>query len=379
MFRWDNIEILRAVDRHQDRSGGGVVRGVDGCQLMDEVAGAQIADDKLVRGFLQELEILADEGYLSFRPYDPSENSRRSWPYQYLEQVRDFALTVKGQDRARGIRVVQRLPRPDEDDGRPISVLVLQQIAYAVAEEYTPQQILVFLDDADIPLDRLPFPEQTPDVRGDPGGFVCGVLVGLDLWGSEGRRILRRFVGSWLDDRFVSGPTDELRGELVDKLARRGWYVVDGNLVVGDPAKAKRLRSPILRDARLGALHPEILSVSEHLFRDGHRAAAVFEAAKAVHNRVKKMTGLTGDGAGLMGNAFKSEQPVLVLADLSSQTGKDIQAGYRFLFMGSQQAIRNPHAHEQFAEMDDDESFELLGLASHLMRKLDQARRPAAT
>ena len=124
--------------------------------------------------------------------------------------------------------------------------------------------------------------------------------------GSEGRRILRSFVGAWLDDCFISGPTDELRDEVVGKLARRGWYVVDGNLVIGDPAKGKRVRSPVLRDARLAAVHPEILTVSEQLFRDGHRAAAVFEAAKAVHNRVKKMTGLPGDGAGLMGNVSRT-------------------------------------------------------------------------
>jgi hypothetical protein len=45
---------------------------------------------------------------------------------------------------------------------------------------------------------------------------------------------------------------------------------------------------------------------------------------------------------------------------------------YRFLFMGAQQPIRNPAAHERFHEMDDDEAFELLGLASHLMGKLDE-------
>jgi hypothetical protein len=39
--------------------------------------------------------------------------------------------------------------------------------------------------------------------------------------------------------------------------------------------------------------------------------------------------------------------------------------------MGSQQAIRNPAAHEPFGDVDDDEAFELLGLTSHLMRKLD--------
>lgn len=374
-MRWDNITILQAVDRHQERFGGGEVWGVDGRQLMEEVAGGQVAEDQFSRGFIRELEIAAAEGYLTFSVeiYGGSpEQTRRSYPYQYLQQVRNFALTVKGQDRARGIRIVQPLPDPDQDDGRPIPTLVLEQIASAIAEEYTPQQIGTFLGEAGIPLDRLPLPEGTPDVRADRGGAVWGVLIGLDQWGSEGRRILRSFVGSWLDDRFISGPTDELRDDLVEKLGRRGWYVVDGNLIIGDPTKSKRVRSPILRDARLAALHPEILTVSGQLFRDGHRAAAVFEAAKAVHNRVKKMTGLPGDGAGLMGNAFKDDQPTLPLADLSTQTGKDIQSGYRFLFMGSQQAIRNPSAHEQFGELKDDEAFELLGLASLLMRKLDQ-------
>ena len=64
--RWDNIQILKMVDQHQERFGGGEVWGVDGRQLMDDVAGTQIHDDKLVRGFLRELEIMANEGYLIF-------------------------------------------------------------------------------------------------------------------------------------------------------------------------------------------------------------------------------------------------------------------------------------------------------------------------
>jgi len=372
-IRWDNIAILQAVDRHQEQFGGDELWVVDGRQIMNEIAGRQVSEDALVRGFLQELEILEREGYLTFTPHDRSPSNRTGHPYSYLQQIRNFALTVKGQDRARGIVVKQPLPNPGEDDGRPISALILQQVAETIAKEYWPEQTLAFLDEAGIPLDRLPLPERTPDVRDDPGNFVCGVLIGLEMWGSEGRRILRRFVGSWLDDRLVSGPSDSLRNDLTDKLARGGWYVVDGNLVIGDPAKGKRVRSPILRDARLAALHPDVLAVAEQLLRDGHRAAAIFEAAKALNNRVKKMSGLSGDGMGLMSNAFRDEQPTLVLADLTTQTGRDIQAGYRFLFMGSQQAIRNPPAHEQFGELADDEAFELLGLASHLMRKLDKA------
>lgn len=375
LTRWDNIQILRLVDQHQERLGGGEVWGVDGRQLMDDVAGVQVTDDKLVRGFLQELEILAREGYLTFKVHDYSGNAeqiRRAYPYQFLQQIRNFALTVAGQDRARGIVVKQPLPSPDEDDDRPISGLLLQEIAYAIASEYRPERVLAFLDEAGVPLDRLPLPEGTPNVGGDPGNFVCGVFFGLDQWGSEGRRILRRFVGSWLDDRLISGPTDDLRTSLMERFARQGWYVRDGDLVIGEPVRGKRASSPIFREARLAALHPEIVKVAEQLLKGGHPAAAVFEAVKAVNNRVKAMTGLSGDGAGMMGVAFKDERPSLVLADLTSQTGRDIQAGYRFLFMGSQQAIRNPSAHEQFGHIDDNEAFELLGLASHLMRKLDQ-------
>jgi uncharacterized protein (TIGR02391 family) len=102
----------------------------------------------------------------------------------------------------------------------------------------------------------------------------------------------------------------------------------------------------------------------------------VFEAAKAVNNRVKAMTDLEGDGAGLMGKVFSSDKPQLILADLTTVTGRDIQDGYRLLFMGAQRAIRNPAAHEPFADVDEDETFELLGLASHLMRRLDHSSKP---
>jgi uncharacterized protein (TIGR02391 family) len=378
--RWDNIQILQAIDRHQDKFGGGELWAVDGRQLMEELAGGIVTDDQLHRGFIRELEIAHAEGYLTFSVEiygGNAEQTRQSNPYYWLQQTRKFALTIKGQDRARGIRVVQTLPSPEEDDGRQVSGLILQQIASAIAEEYTTShQILMFLTEGEIPLDHLPLPEGTPQVDADRAGFVYAVLIGLDMWGSEGRRILRSFIGAWIDDRMNSGPTEELRRKLVEQLARRGWYVVDGNLVIGEPARGTRTRSPVLRDARLAALHPQILEVAEQLFRDEHRAAAVFEAAKAVNNRVKAKSGLTGDGAGMMGEAFKDKQPALELADLTTQTGKDVQSGYRFLFMGSQQAIRNPAAHEPFREMDDDEAFELLGLASHLMRKLDEASQP---
>ena len=372
-MRWDNITILQAVDRHQEQFGGGEVWGVDGRQLMDEVAGSQVTEDGLVRGFLQELEILERERYLTFTVDDHSPNHRTAYPYLYLQQIRGFALTVKGQDRARGIRVVQPLPNPDEDDDRPIPALVLQQIAYAIAEEYTPQQILIFLDEAGVLLDRLPFPEQTPDVRGDPGNFVCGVLIGLDQWGSEGRRILRGFIGSWLDDRFISGPTEELRADLIEKLARRGWYVVDGNLVIGDPAKGKRVRSPILRDARLAALHPEILAVSEQLFRDEHRVGCRLRGGQGGPQPGQEDDRPTRRRCGADGQRLQGRSAGACTRRSDHADREGHSSRLPIPVHGVTASDPQPSAHEQFGEMDDDEALELLGLASHLMRKLDEA------
>jgi hypothetical protein len=109
--RWDDIEILREIDRQQLQYGGGPLI-TSGLQLMEALAGRTVADHGLIRGFVQELHNARDAGLLTFRmhdyhgpPADPFGN-----PHYYLQQVREFALTVAGQDRARGQVVMVPLP-----------------------------------------------------------------------------------------------------------------------------------------------------------------------------------------------------------------------------------------------------------------------------
>jgi uncharacterized protein (TIGR02391 family) len=84
------------------------------------------------------------------------------------------------------------------------------------------------------------------------------------------------------------------------------------------------------------------------------------------------MSGLDRGGASLM-EAFKDPDHLITLADLSTETGKNIQAGFRFLFMGAVRGIRNPDAHERFKALDAEEALETLAFASMLMRRLDSA------
>ena len=370
--RWDNLDILRAIDRHQENFGGAAA-GISGQDLMREIAGAYVVPQERWAGFVLELHIARDAGLLTFRPPyrvggSPAPDPERD-PNIYLQSIRDFALSVAGQDRARGRVVVQDLPDPAEDDGRLISSMTLGEIAGAIQEEYEPAQVEVFLREAGVPPTTLTLPD---DVPLQDAHSVLLFLAGRS--GSEGRRALRGFIGRWLDDQLPSGPTDELRSRIVEQLARQGWYVRDGRLVIGERAAGRRVGSPLLRDARLGALHSDVRTVAEPYVRDSYPAAAVFEAVKAINLRVKKLAGRDAeDGAGMMGSVFSTTKPRLLLADVTTQTGRDIQEGYRFWFMGVMSALRNPAAHEHFAALPETEAFEFLGFASALMRRLDTA------
>jgi uncharacterized protein (TIGR02391 family) len=99
----------------------------------------------------------------------------------------------------------------------------------------------------------------------------------------------------------------------------------------------------------------------------------VLEAFKSVNNRVRELSSSNEDGQPLMARVFRPESPVLCLADLGDETGRNIQAGYHHMFMGAIRGIRNPHAHEHFPKLDENEALEQLGFASLLMRRLDGA------
>ena len=55
----------------------------------------------------------------------------------------------------------------------------------------------------------------------------------------------------------------------------------------------------------------------------------------------------------------------------SGQSGKDEQEGFKLIFMGAIQGIRNPKAHGLVQQENPDRAFEYLAFASLLMHRLD--------
>jgi len=123
-------------------------------------------------------------------------------------------------------------------------------------------------------------------------------------------------------------------------------------------------------------LHPEIKKVSGSLFKTGHYSPSIFEAFKLVNIYVRKKSGLKDkDGTDLMHSAFNENNPILMLNPLKSLYDKDEQQGFRFIFVGSMQGIRNPKAHEIKELKDPQKALEYLSLASLLLKIVDDCKK----
>lgn len=121
-------------------------------------------------------------------------------------------------------------------------------------------------------------------------------------------------------------------------------------------------------------LHPRIRSVAKNRFKSGHLADAVEASLKEVNSSVKAIArdeqGAELDGSRLMNRAFSVENPIIRLADTSTESGRSIQQGFMQIFAGAMTGIRNPNAHANL-ETDRAEAIHLIYLASLLMLKLD--------
>ena len=118
--------------------------------------------------------------------------------------------------------------------------------------------------------------------------------------------------------------------------------------------------------------HPRVIEASKSLFETQHYAQAIFEAFKAVDNLVKEKTGLSLSGKQLMAQVFREEQPTIKLNEGRSQSDRDEQEGFKFLFMGAMVGIRNPKAHDNVVQTDPYRTLEYLGFASLLMRRIEE-------
>lgn len=104
----------------------------------------------------------------------------------------------------------------------------------------------------------------------------------------------------------------------------------------------------------------------------GELEEAIRVAFVRVNNRVKKMSGISADGASLMRTAFSKNDPKLKVNSLKTQEELDEQEGLMHIFEGSVLAFRNPHSHDDEKKISSQEAQRIISLANYLMLLLDR-------
>lgn len=184
--------------------------------------------------------------------------------------------------------------------------------------------------------------------------------------------------------RYASAPElfNWRRDNLDVALAFAGYAVRNDGKVVhstkettvdGARARAGRLRN--LLEAR--GTHPEVLCYCKAELLQENYFHAVLEAVKGVAERLRKMSGLTSDGAELVNQVFSVKSPIIALNSLSTDTELSEQKGIAHLLIGVFGAIRNPIAHAPKISwaMPEQDAIDVLGILSYVHRKLDSAKR----
>ena len=173
----------------------------------------------------------------------------------------------------------------------------------------------------------------------------------------------------------IKGPSLRSVAEKLDQIIGRLQTFDQDEEVPADRTKPMRpgLAADRIMLVYLDHLHPFIGRGCAQLFRDGHYAQAVEEAAKAVFQYIRDATGLTLDGAALAQAAFSLNKPILAFSDLADQTKKDEQVGFMEMLAAFAKGVRNPLTHTHGHLEEAQKAFEYLVMASLLCRRIDDA------
>lgn len=129
-------------------------------------------------------------------------------------------------------------------------------------------------------------------------------------------------------------------------------------------------------------IHPHIERVSKLLFLDGHYVNAAEDAFIEINDRVKNLFHKlkpgepVPDGRDMMNKVFADGDKAMVeVCDRSTETGRNVHEGTRFMLAGAMAALRNPKAHSNNVTITEEECVRRLMFASMLMYTIDEAVR----
>jgi uncharacterized protein (TIGR02391 family) len=177
---------------------------------------------------------------------------------------------------------------------------------------------------------------------------------------------------------------DGLRSQLNVTLAFAGLTLGEDGKVTRTSsastlAEAEQRADSLRSSLRARRVHDDVLLHCRAELLVENYFHAVLEATKSVASKLRKLSGLTGDGADLATKSLgigSASQPLLAINSLSTDTEKGEQRGFMNLLVGLFGTFRNPTAHAEKISwpMGEQDALDILSLVSLVHRKLDCAK-----
>jgi uncharacterized protein (TIGR02391 family) len=127
----------------------------------------------------------------------------------------------------------------------------------------------------------------------------------------------------------------------------------------------------------LNELPAKVREACAILLLHGHFAQGVLEAAKVMRDVLRQASGLDLDGDRLAGKALNPDNPLIVLGDLSTETGRSRQRGVMLIAQGIFGAVRNPLAHHRIV-LRPAEARQMVAMIAFVVEAVEACQVPPA-
>ena len=178
---------------------------------------------------------------------------------------------------------------------------------------------------------------------------------------------------------YKAPPHIRIKAELTELHNSTALLIELANLIKKAELHLSRKQKPMNQKepTKLGfeeLLHPLIMEHCYQLFEDGHYRDAVLNSVIAIFDYIRERSKSEIDGERLISHVFSLDNPILILSELQSESGKNDQKGFMQIFKGVYQGVRNPKAHSLTNDLTPMKAAQYLIFSSLLARRVEEAK-----
>jgi uncharacterized protein (TIGR02391 family) len=120
-------------------------------------------------------------------------------------------------------------------------------------------------------------------------------------------------------------------------------------------------------------INKEMWDIIQTNYNKENYTGAIIDAFFFLTETIRNKTGLEGDGASLIGQAFEKNNPLIKLNSLQTDSDQDEQRGIETILRGIYQGIRNPRSHDK--QIDNKKEVDkIIIFIDYLLEKIDDSK-----